>query len=80
MNISRKTIVSSSRFALEVIGIFIVVQLIRFVIGNLNAFYSGLSLILIAAVLFLTAFLIARNKDNQHPKNPGTKTHTGILD
>jgi len=79
MNISRKTIISSFRFAAEVIGIFIVVQLIRFVIGNLDALYSELSLILIAAVLFLIAFLIARNKDNQHPQNPGTKTHTGIL-
>ena len=79
MNISKKTIISSFWFALEVIGIFVVVQLIRFVIGNLDAFYSGLSLILIAAVLFLTAFLIARNKDHQHPKNPRTKTHTGIL-
>jgi len=79
MNVSRKTIVSSFWFALEVIGIFIVVQLIRFVIGNLDAFYSGLSLILIAALLHLIAFLLARNKDNQHPKKPRTKTYTGIL-
>jgi hypothetical protein len=78
MNISRKTIISSIWFALEVIGIFIIIQLIRFVIGNLNAFYSGLSLVLIASVLFLIAFLIARGKDKRH-KKPGTKTYTGLF-
>jgi len=78
MNIRRKTIVSSIWFALEVVGIFIVIQLIRFVIGNLNAFYSGLSLVLIASVLFLVAYLIARSKDRRH-KRPGTKTYTGLF-
>ncbi|MDZ7623642.1 MAG: hypothetical protein U5J96_04230 [Ignavibacteriaceae bacterium] len=78
MNISRKTIVSSIWFSLEVVGIFIVIQLIRFVIGNLDAIYSGLSLVLIASVLFLVAFLIARSKDRRH-KRPGTKTYTGML-
>jgi len=78
MNIRRKTIVSSIWFALEVVGIFIVIQLIRFVIGNLNAIYSGLSLVLIASVLFLVAFLIARRKDRRH-KRPGTTTYTGLL-
>ncbi|HSW54070.1 MAG TPA: hypothetical protein VLH59_03200 [Ignavibacteriaceae bacterium] len=78
MNIRRKTIVSSIWFALEVVGIFIVVQLIRFIIGNLDAIYSGLSLVLIASVLFLVAFLIARSKDRRH-KRPGTKTNTGML-
>ena len=78
MNISKKTVISSFWFALEVIGIFIVIQLIRFVIGNLNAFYSGLSLVLIASVLFLVAFLIARGRDRRN-RRPGTKTFTGLL-
>ena len=78
MNISRKTIVSSMWFAIEVIGIFFIIQLIRFVIGNLDAFYSGLSLVLIASMLFLAAFLIARNKDRRH-KRPGTKTFLGLF-
>jgi hypothetical protein len=78
MNINRKSIISYLWFALEVIGIFIIVQLIRFVIGNLNAFYSGLSLVLIASVLFLVAFLIARAKDRRH-KKPRTKTYTGLF-
>jgi hypothetical protein len=78
MNISRKTILSSIWFAFEVIGIFIIVQLIRFVIGNLNAFYSGLSLVLIASMLFVGAFLIARAKDQRHKKS-GTKTYSGLF-
>jgi len=78
MNISRKAVMSSLWFALEVIGIFIVIQLIRFVIGNLNAFYSGLSLVLIASVLFLVAFLIARGRDRRN-RRPGTKIFTGLL-
>jgi hypothetical protein len=78
MNISRKAIVNWIWSALEVVGIFIVIQLIRFVIGNLDAFYSGLSLVLIASVLFLVAFFIARNKDRRH-KKPGTKFYTGLF-
>jgi hypothetical protein len=79
MNITRKTITSSLWFALEVIGIFVVVQFIRFVIGNLNAFYSGLILVMIAALLFVIAFLIARNKDNQNPRKPKARTFTGLF-
>jgi hypothetical protein len=78
MNISRKTIVSSMWFALEVVGIFVVIQFIRFIIGNLDAFYSGLSLILIASALFLTAYLVARRKDLRSSK-PNTKTFTKLL-
>lgn len=78
MHLSKKTIVSSIWFALEAVGIFIVIQLIRFVIGNLDAFYSGLSLILIASVLFLIAFLVARSKDKHH-KSPGRKSYTGLF-
>lgn len=79
MNISRKTLISSLWFALEVLGIFILIQVIRFVIGNLDAIYSGLALALIAAVLFVIAFLVARNKDNQNHRKPRAKTFTGLL-
>lgn len=65
MNLNKRTIINSFWFAIEVIGIFLVIQLIRFVIGNLDAFYSGLSLVLIASILFLSAFLVARKKDRQ---------------
>jgi TctA family transporter len=79
MNITRKTITSSLWFALEVIGIFVVVQFIRFVIGNLNAFYSGLILVTIALLLFAIALLIAKNKDNQNPRKPKARTFTGLF-
>jgi|GEM_PF-5809474 len=78
MNINKRSFSNSIWFSLEVIGIFLLIQLIRFIIGNLDAFYSGLSLILIASVLFLTAFLIAKRKDLRSRK-PSTKTFTGLL-
>ena len=78
MNISRKTLVSSLWFALEVIGIFLIIQLTRYLIGNLSAFYSGLSLILISSVLFLLAYIVARSKEKRH-KKPGTKLYTGLF-
>jgi len=78
MNITRKTLVSSLWFALEVIGIFLIIQLTRYLIGNLSAFYSGLSLILISSVLFLLAYIIARSKEKRH-KKPGTKLYTGLF-
>jgi Na+/melibiose symporter-like transporter len=74
MNLNKRTIINSFWFAIEVIGIFLVIQLIRFVIGNLDAFYSGLSLVLIASILFLTAFLVARKKDRQQ-KQPGQNSY-----
>lgn len=79
MNINKKSIVSSIWFAIEVIGIFIVIQLIRFLIGNLDAMYSGISLILITGLLFIIAFLIARSKDNHKPGKPGDKTFIRLL-
>jgi hypothetical protein len=78
MNINRKTLVSSLWFAIEVIGIFFVIQLTRYVIGNLNAFYSGLSLILISSLLFLIAYFVARSREKRH-KKPGTKFYTGLF-
>jgi len=78
MNISKKSIVSSIWFTIEVIGIFILIQLIRFIIGNLDAIYSSISLILVAGLLFIIAFLIARIKDNHKTGKPGTKTITGL--
>jgi len=79
MTITRKTVMNSFWFVLEVVGIFVVVQLIRFVIGNLNAFYIGLSLVLIAAMLFGIAFLIDRNKDKENSGKRKAKTHTSVL-
>jgi TctA family transporter len=79
MTITRKTLINSFWFALEVIGIFVVVQFIRFAIGNLNAFYIGLSLMLIAAMLFGIAFLIARSKNRQNSGKSREKTYTRLF-
>ena len=79
MTVNKKTLISTLWFALEVIGIFILIQLIRFVVGNFDAIYSGFTLILIAFLLFIVAFLIARYKDNKNPRKPGTKTFTRLL-
>jgi len=73
MNLNKRTLIHSFWFAAEVIGIFFVIQIIRIIFGNLNALYSGLSLVLISGILFLTAFFIARKKDKHHnniQKNP----------
>lgn len=77
MNISKKTLLSSLWFAAEVIGIFVVVQLIRIIIGTLDALFSGIILIVIAAILFLAAYFVAKHKDNNHSKNQNSKTISG---
>lgn len=77
MKVSKKIIISSFWFALEVVGVFILIQIVRFVIGNLDAFYSGLLLLLIASLLFIVAFLIAKGKD-RHQKRLHSKSQTGL--
>jgi high-affinity Fe2+/Pb2+ permease len=74
MNITKKTLFSSLWFSAEVIGIFVVIQLIRIVIGNLDAVYSGIIMVIIAGILFIAAYLVAKNKDNNHSKNQSGKT------
>ena len=78
MKINRKSMVNSLWFTIEVIAIFLVVQLIRFIISNLNAVYIGLALIIISLVLFFSAYLVARNKDRANNKKPITKTYNGF--
>lgn len=73
MNLNKRTLIHWFWFAAEVIGIFLVIQIIRIIFGRLDALYSGLSLVIISGILFLTAFLIARKKDKHHnniQKNP----------
>jgi threonine/homoserine efflux transporter RhtA len=79
MNITKKTLLNSIWFAAEVIGIFVLIQLIRIVIGNLDAVYSGLIMVIIAGILFLAAYMVAKNKDNNHSKNQSSKTFSGTF-
>lgn len=68
MKINKKIISGSFWFSLEVIGIFLLIQIIRFVIGNLDAIYCGLSIVLITLLLFLAAVLVAKYRDRQSGK------------
>jgi uncharacterized membrane protein len=65
MDMNKRKVLNFLWFALEVVGIFLVVQLIRLVIGTMDAFYSGLVLVVIASILFIAAFFIAKRKDKQ---------------
>jgi len=78
MKINRKTMANSLWFTIEVIAIFLVVQLIRFIISNLDAVYIGLALILMSLALFFSAYLVARNKDRANSKQPIIKTYSGF--
>jgi high-affinity Fe2+/Pb2+ permease len=77
MSITKKSLLNSLWFATEVIGIFIVIQLIRIVIGNLEAIYSGIIMVIVAGILFIAAYLVAKNKDNNQSKNQSSKTFSG---
>lgn len=78
MKIKRKTMVNSLWFTVEVVAIFLVVQLIRFIISNLDAVYIGLALIIISLALFFSAYLVARNKDRANNIKSITKTYSGF--
>lgn len=68
MKINKKIITGSFWFSLEVIGIFLLIQIIRFAIGNLDAIYCGLSIVLVALLLFLAAVFVAKYRDRQSRK------------
>ena len=78
MKINGKSVANSLWFAAEVIVIFMVVQLIRFIISNLDAVSIGLALIIVSLSLFLGAYFIARNKDRSLSKKQLTKNYSGI--
>lgn len=78
MKTNKRTMANSLWFTIEVIAIFMVVQLIRFIISNLDAVYIGLAFILISLALFFGAYLVARNKDKANSKNPISETYSGF--
>jgi formate-dependent nitrite reductase membrane component NrfD len=75
----KKTIINSLWFAIEVIGIFVIVQVVRYAFGNWDAPAIGLFLIGITSLLFTAALLFARFKDKQDRNKPSGKTITSIL-
>lgn len=79
MKQTKKTIIHSFWFLLEVIGILITVQAIRYAFGNWDAPAIGLFLLGIASLLFSAAYLFARMRDKRNRNNPSGKTITNIL-
>ena len=75
----KKTIFNTLWFAIEVIGIFAIVQVVRYAFGNWDAPAIGLFLIGIASLLFTAAYLFARFKDKRDGNKPSGKTSTSIL-
>lgn len=63
----------------EVVGIFILVQAVRYAFGNWDAVVIGLSLLAVTSVLFIAAFLVARSKDKQNRKTPSGKEYTRVI-
>lgn len=78
MKLNGKSVANSFWFALEVIIIFMVVQLIRFIISGLDAVLIDLALIIVSLSLFLGAYFIARSKDRSLSKKQHTKNYSGI--
>jgi formate-dependent nitrite reductase membrane component NrfD len=75
----KKTITNTLWFAIEVIGIFIIVQVVRYAFGNWDALAIGLFLIGIASLLFTAAYLYARLKDKKDGNKPSGSAITGIF-
>jgi uncharacterized membrane protein len=66
-------------FVAEVVGIFVLVQAVRYAIGNWDALVTGLALLAMAVVLFVVAFLVARFKDKQDRRRPSDKEYSGVV-
>jgi formate-dependent nitrite reductase membrane component NrfD len=75
----KKTVINTLWFAIEVMGIFVIVQVVRYAFGNWDAPAIGLFLIGIASLLFTAALLFARFKDKRDRNKPSGKTITSIL-
>ncbi|MBT8378413.1 MAG: hypothetical protein KJN64_04220 [Ignavibacteria bacterium] len=79
MNHIKKTIINSLWFTVEVIGIFAIVQVVRYAFCNWNAPAIGLFLTGIASLLFTAAYLYARFKDKRDGNKSTGRSITGIF-
>jgi formate-dependent nitrite reductase membrane component NrfD len=75
----KKTIINTLWFIIEVIGIFVIVQVVRYAFGNWDAPAIGLFLFGIASLLFTVAYLFARFKDKRDRNKPSSRAITSIL-
>jgi formate-dependent nitrite reductase membrane component NrfD len=79
MKYIKKTIINTLWFVIEVIGILVIVQVVRYAFGNWDAPAIGLFLVGIASLLFTAAYLFARFKDKRDGNKPSSKVITSIL-
>lgn len=79
MKEAKKTIISSLWFVTEVIGILIIVQVLRYVFGNWDAWAIAFSLLGVAGLLFIAAYFSARFKDKRDGNKPSDKAITSIF-
>jgi hypothetical protein len=79
MMLIKKTMTNTFWFAVEVIGIFVIVQIVRYAFGNWDAPAIGLFLIGIASLLFTAAYLFARFKDRRDGNKPSGKAMKSLL-
>jgi len=62
-----------------VLGIFVLVQVIRYAVGNWNAVSIAFFLLSITLVLFISAFITARKKDKRKVKKLSSTTFKGAI-
>jgi formate-dependent nitrite reductase membrane component NrfD len=79
MKYIKKTVTKSLWFIVEVIGIFVIVQVVRYAFGNWDAPAIGLFLIGIASLLFTAAYLYARFRDKRDSSKTSKNAIKGIL-
>lgn len=79
MKTNQKTVKSGAWFIIEVLGIFVLVQVIRYAVGNWSAVSIAFSLLSITLVLFISAFITARKKDKRNINKPTSNAFTGAI-
>jgi hypothetical protein len=75
----KKTIINSFWFVVEVTGIFVIVQIVRYAFGNWDAPAIGIFLIGIASLLFTAAFLYARFRDKRDANKTSKRAINSFL-
>lgn len=78
MKKNKKLIKNGVQFLLEIIGIFILIQIISYVIGNWSAISIAVFLLSITLTLFVAAFLSARKKDKRKINKPSSGLISGV--
>jgi len=74
-----KHVKNGAWFIIEVLGIFILVQAIRYAVGNWDAVSIAFFLLSITLVLFIAAFITARKKDKRNINKPSSNAFTGSI-